>query len=70
MAWFVFDENSARNLRKNCGMTKTEISLREGNPLAEALALPESILLLPGTEAPFLLHIRNRNADQSDDSLR
>jgi len=65
MAWFVFDENSARDLQKNNGIEKTEIRLREGNPLAEALALPESILLLPGTEAPFLLHIRNRNADQT-----
>ena len=65
MAWFVFDENSARDLQKNNGIEKTEIRLCEGNPLAEALALPESILLLPGTETPFLLHIRTRNADQT-----
>jgi len=65
MAWFVFDENSARDLRSNRGIKKIEIRMREGNPLAEALALRESILLLPGTEAPFLLHIRNRNADQT-----
>ena len=70
MAWFVFDENSASNLRKNQGVKKTEKRMREGNPLDEALALGESILLLPGTEAPFLLHIRNRNADQSDNLLR
>ncbi|HZR29912.1 MAG TPA: hypothetical protein VFA71_14135 [Terriglobales bacterium] len=63
MAWFVFDENSARGLRENSGIKKTDIKLQQGNPLAEALSLPESILLLPGTEAPFLLHIRNRNAD-------
>ena len=68
MAWFAFDENSARSLQKSREIRKTGVKLREGNPLTEALAAQESILLLPGTVAksPFLLHIQNRRNVESN----
>ena len=72
MAWFAFDENSARSLQKSCEIRKIGIKLREGNPLIEALAAKESILLLPGTvsESPFLLHIQNRRTAQPSGSQK
>ena len=72
MAWFAFDENSARSLQKSCEIRKIGIKLREGNPLIEALAAQESILLLPGTvsESPFLLHIQNRRTAQPSGSQK
>ena len=63
MAWFVYNEDSARALRKNPELKEAGVKLEEGNPLVEALARKESVLLLPGTEAPFLLHIQNRRAE-------
>ncbi len=72
MAWFAFDENSARSLQKSCEIRKIGIKLREGNPLIEALAAKESVLLLPGTvaESPFLLHIQNRSIAQPSGSQK
>ena len=72
MRWFAFDENSARSLQKSCEIRKTGVKLREGNPLTEALAAQESILLLPGTVAksPFLLHIQNRSIAQPSGSQK
>ena len=66
MAWFAFNENSARSLKSNPTIDQTGVRLREGNPLTEALAANEGILILPGTvaESPFLLHIQNRRASQ------
>jgi hypothetical protein len=67
MAWFAFDKRSLRSLEKSPTISKAGVTLREGNPLAEALAAKESILLLPGTDAgsPFLLHIQNRQSAKS-----
>ncbi len=64
MTWFVYDEGSARALQKNPELKDAGVKLEEGNPLVDALAREESVLLLPGTEAPFLLHIHNRRAEQ------
>lgn len=72
MAWFAFNENSARSLRKSQTTKNIGVTLREGNPLMEALASKESILILPGTvaESPFLLHIQNRGANQPAHSAK
>ena len=66
MAWFAFNQDSARSLQNSSAIRKMEIAVREGNPLTQAMAAGESILILPGSvaEAPFLLHIQNRSASQ------
>lgn len=67
MAWFVYDENSARALKNHPRFASVGVTFTEGNPLREALGRRESVLLLPGTdtEAPFVLHIRNRGAEEN-----
>lgn len=70
MTWFVYDEGSARALQKHPELKDAGVKLEEGNPLVDALAREESVLLLPGTEAPFLLHIHNRRAESATGKKR
>jgi len=64
MAWFVYDENSARALKNHSEFHTAGVTFVEGNPLLAALGCRESVLLLPGSvaDAPFVLHIENRGA--------
>ena len=66
MAWFVYDENSARALKNHPRLASASVTFTEGNPLREALGRRESVLLLPGTvaEAPFVLHIENNRVKE------
>jgi hypothetical protein len=66
MAWFVYDENSARALKNHPEFQSAGVTFVEGNPLLAALGWRESVLLLPGTvaEAPFVLHIQNNRVSE------